>query len=159
MSDRLILVVDDDEPVRSATVDLLTSFGFSCEAFIAAEVHLQSDAANQTSCLILNVRMPGLSALELQRVLADQGCPVRSSLSLSFPADGCAGRRLRAAQSATCRSPIERRNCWIAFVWRSKGLGRRDIDPCPASHRLTQKREVRDDERISRRFKESATLF
>ena len=103
MSDRLILVVDDDEPVRSATVDLLTSFGFSCEAFISAEAYLQSDAANQTSCLILNVRMPGLSALELQRVLADQGCPVPISFITVFPSGRV--RRQAIKGGAVCYLP------------------------------------------------------
>ena len=72
MTDRLISVVDDDASVRSATIDLLASVGFLCEAFASAEAYLQSDAANRTLCLILDVRMPGLNGLELQRLLTDQ---------------------------------------------------------------------------------------
>lgn len=60
MTDRMIAVVDDDESVRSATVDLLLSLGFACEAFESAEAYLKSDAGNRMSCLILDVRMPGL---------------------------------------------------------------------------------------------------
>ena len=85
MADRLISVVDDDASVRSATVDLLASVGFVCEAFASAETYLESDAAARTSCLILDVRMPGLNGLELQRLLTDQGRVVPIIFITSFP--------------------------------------------------------------------------
>ena len=85
MADRLISVVDDDASVRSATVDLLASAGFVCEAFASAETYLESDAAARTSCLILDVRMPGLNGLELQRLLTDQGRVVPIIFITSFP--------------------------------------------------------------------------
>ena len=85
MADKLIAVVDDDASVRSATVDLLASVGFACEAFEAAEDYLQSDAANRTACLILDVRMPGLNGLELQRLMADQGRAVPIIFITSYP--------------------------------------------------------------------------
>src|SRR5262249_39644846 len=50
---KLISVVDDDASVRWATVDLLASVGFACEAFESAETYLQSDTVDRTSCLIL----------------------------------------------------------------------------------------------------------
>jgi FixJ family two-component response regulator len=82
---RLISVVDDDASVRSATVDLLASVGFVCEAFASAEAYLQSDVVNRTLCLILDVRMPGLSGLELQRLLTDQARVVPIIFITSFP--------------------------------------------------------------------------
>jgi FixJ family two-component response regulator len=85
VTDRLISVVDDDASVRSATVDLLASVGLLCEAFASAEAYLQSDAANRTLCLILDVRMPGLSGLELQRLLKDQASIVPIIFITSFP--------------------------------------------------------------------------
>jgi len=85
VADRLISVVDDDASVRSATVDLLASAGFVCEAFASAETYLESDAAARTSCLILDVRMPGLNGLELQRLLTDQGRVVPIIFITSFP--------------------------------------------------------------------------
>ena len=96
MIDRLISVVDDDESVRSATVDLLASLGFVCEAFTSAEAYLQSDAANRASCLILDVRMPGLNGLELQRHLTDQGRIVPIIFITTFPN----GRMRRRAMKA-----------------------------------------------------------
>ena len=85
MTDRLISVVDDDASVRSATVDLLASVGFLCEAFASAEAYLRSDAANRTLCLILDVRMPGVNGLDLQRLLTNQGSIVPIIFITSFP--------------------------------------------------------------------------
>ena len=96
MADKLIAVVDDDASVRSATVDLLASVGFACEAFEAAEDYLQSDAAKRTACLILDVRMPGLNGLELQRRLADQGRAVPIIFITSYPNERVRRRAIRA---------------------------------------------------------------
>jgi len=95
VADKLIAVVDDDPSVRSATVDLLASVGFACEAFEAAEDYLQSDAAKRTACLILDVRMPGLNGLELQRLLADQGRAVPIIFITSYPDERVRGRAIR----------------------------------------------------------------
>lgn len=65
----ILSVVDDDESVREALPDLLREFGFAVEAFSSAEEFLASDAAGRTSCLVLDVRMPGMSGLELQQEL------------------------------------------------------------------------------------------
>ena len=85
MTKGLISVVDDDASVRLATVDLLTSSGFVCEAFESAEAYLQSKSSHLTSCLILDVRMQGLNGLELQRVLMDQGRSVPIIFVTAFP--------------------------------------------------------------------------
>ena len=95
MADRLIFVVDDDASVRSATVDLLASVGFACEAFASADAYLQSDAANRTACLILDVRMPGLNGLELQRLLTDQGRAVPIIFITSYPNERVRRRAIR----------------------------------------------------------------
>jgi len=96
VADKLIAVVDDDPSVRSATVDLLASVGFACEAYEAAEDYLQSDAAKRTACLILDVRMPGLNGLELQRRLADQGRAVPIIFITSYPNERVRRRAIRA---------------------------------------------------------------
>jgi FixJ family two-component response regulator len=67
----LISVVDDDASVRKSLCGLIRSFGFAAEAFASAEEFLQSGNVRGTHCLILDVRMPGMSGLELQRRLAD----------------------------------------------------------------------------------------
>jgi FixJ family two-component response regulator len=65
----LVSVVDDDESVRESLPDLLQEFGFAVQAFASAEEFLASDRLTQTSCLILDIRMPGMSGPELQREL------------------------------------------------------------------------------------------
>ena len=66
----LISVVDDDHSVRDSLSSLIRSVGLSVEVFGSAEAFVTSEALGRTDCLILDVRMPGMSGLELQRLLA-----------------------------------------------------------------------------------------
>ena len=68
-----VSIVDDDESVREAIRGLLRSLGISADVFASAEEFLESDAAKNSACLILDVRMPGMSGLELQARLAAAG--------------------------------------------------------------------------------------
>jgi len=65
----LISIVDDDESVREALCGLLRSVGFAVNAFASAEQYLTSDQPRSADCLVLDVRMPGMSGIELQRQL------------------------------------------------------------------------------------------
>lgn len=65
----LISVVDDDESVRESLPDLLKEFGFDAQAFSSAEEFLASDSVSHTSCLLLDVAMPGMTGPDLQREL------------------------------------------------------------------------------------------
>ena len=64
-----ISIVDDDSSMREAIKTLISSIGFSVEEFLSAEDLLTSDMVDVFDCLILDVRMPGLDGLELQRRL------------------------------------------------------------------------------------------
>jgi FixJ family two-component response regulator len=74
----VISVVDDDLSVRLATADLLSAVGFHCEAYDSAEHYLSVGQATRAGCLILDLNMPGLSGLELQKrlVQSDHRVPV-----------------------------------------------------------------------------------
>ncbi len=65
----LVSVVDDDESVRESLPDLLSELGFAVQAFSSAEEFLASDYVDETSCLILDIAMPGMSGPDLQREL------------------------------------------------------------------------------------------
>jgi FixJ family two-component response regulator len=65
----LVSVVDDDESVRESLPDLLKEFGFASQAFSSASEFLASGYVAHTRCLILDVAMPGMSGVELQREL------------------------------------------------------------------------------------------
>jgi FixJ family two-component response regulator len=65
----LISIVDDDPSMCEATISLLKSCGFTAQVFHSAEEFLNSPHSAQTKCLILDVQMPGMSGLQLQRRL------------------------------------------------------------------------------------------
>src|SRR5437660_1057020 len=69
----LVAVVDDDDSVRESLGGLFRSVGFTVRGFASAAAFLQSDDLAKTDCVILDVRMPGLSGLDLQRELANAG--------------------------------------------------------------------------------------
>ena len=65
----LVSVVDDDESVRESLPDLIRQFGFAAQAFSSAEAFLASDVLTETSCLLLDIAMPGMTGTELQEEL------------------------------------------------------------------------------------------
>ena len=65
----LVSVVDDDESVRDSLPDLLRQLGFASQAFSSAEAFLASEAVSETSCIILDIAMPGMSGPDLQQEL------------------------------------------------------------------------------------------
>jgi FixJ family two-component response regulator len=65
----LVSIVDDDESVRESLPDLLRQMGFAAEGFPSAEAFLASDVVSTTSCLLLDIAMPGMSGPELQEEL------------------------------------------------------------------------------------------
>ncbi len=66
---RRISIVDDDASIRAALQSLMRSVQFDAQAFASAEEFLESERANDTSCLILDVQLPGMSGFELQNRL------------------------------------------------------------------------------------------
>jgi FixJ family two-component response regulator len=66
----LVSVVDDDQSVRESLPDLIRQFGFAAQSFSSAEAFLASDVVDETSCLILDIAMPGMSGPDLQRELS-----------------------------------------------------------------------------------------
>jgi FixJ family two-component response regulator len=73
---RLIAIVDDDESVQSALQDLIESDGLSTLCFGSAEQFLNSGARHKAACLIADIRMPGMSGLDLQAKLKAERCRI-----------------------------------------------------------------------------------
>jgi FixJ family two-component response regulator len=69
----LLSIVDDDESMRESLPDLIREFGFAARAFSSAEEFLTSGSIRETSCLILDVAMPGMSGPELYQELNRRG--------------------------------------------------------------------------------------
>jgi two-component system response regulator FixJ len=72
----IIAIVDDDEPLREALGSVMEAAGFLTNIFATAEAFLDSADWRNTACLILDVRLPGMSGIELQRRLADANSQV-----------------------------------------------------------------------------------
>lgn len=68
-----VVIVDDDESVRRAIQGVLESVGFNASSFASAEEFLSSDAVDRAACLIVDLKMPGMSGVELQQRLVKQG--------------------------------------------------------------------------------------
>lgn len=73
---KLVVIVDDDESVRSALQGLMKAVGLTAKAFASAEEFLDSGQKTQTACLIADIRMPGMSGLELQAKLNAEACRI-----------------------------------------------------------------------------------
>ena len=104
----LVSIVDDDVSVRRSTRRLLLSSGLRAEAFASAEDFLQSGRVAETACLLLDVRMPGMDGLELQRRLSetDRMIPI---IFLSARASEEEERRaLRAGAAEFLRKPVSK---------------------------------------------------
>ena len=71
-----VAIVDDDDSLRSAIQDLLEAIGVPAQAYASAEEFLNSGQHHHTACLITDIRMPGMSGLELQTKLNLDGCRI-----------------------------------------------------------------------------------
>ncbi len=97
----LVSVVDDDESIREALPDLLRQFGFAAETFASAEAFLASEFVGETSCLLLDVAMPGMSGPDLQQELTRrrQKIPI---VFITAYGDASVLRRLLARGAVRC---------------------------------------------------------
>jgi FixJ family two-component response regulator len=73
---KLVAIVDDDESIRSALQGLMKSVGLPARSFASAEEFLKSGKQQEIGCLIADIRMPGMSGLELQAKLNADDCRI-----------------------------------------------------------------------------------
>jgi FixJ family two-component response regulator len=92
----MISIIDDDESVRGALHGLMRSVGFAVNVFASAEEFLDSDRLRNTDCLILDVRLPGMSGLELQRHLKTSHSEIPIIFITSYEDDEVRTRALNA---------------------------------------------------------------
>ena len=74
--DRVVFVVDDDGSMRESLTDLIRSVGLRVEAFASAQEFLRSKRLDVPSCLVLDVRLKGVSGLDLQKRMAEGGVEI-----------------------------------------------------------------------------------
>jgi FixJ family two-component response regulator len=103
----MISIVDDDRSLREATKGLVRSFGYGADAFASAEEFLQSDRLKDTSCLILDVNMPGLSGIELQKQLIAQGNRMPIIFITAVPEESTRDKALKAGAVGFLSKPFQ----------------------------------------------------
>jgi FixJ family two-component response regulator len=102
----IVMIVDDDDSIRRAVRRLMKSFGFAVETFASAEEFLDSDRLNKTSCLILDVHMPGMNGLELQERLVASNYAIPTIFITAFTDDRARVRALKAGAVGYLAKPF-----------------------------------------------------
>lgn len=98
--EKLVAVIEDDESYRVAVQRLLKSAGLAVQSFGSAEAFLNSGQQHETGCLISDIRMPGMSGLELQSKLNSEHCPIPT---IFITAHGDEKMRLQAMRGGAVR--------------------------------------------------------
>jgi FixJ family two-component response regulator len=104
----MIAIVDDDESVRDAVSGMVESFGYSADLFESADEFLRSDRLEGTSCLILDVQMPGTSGLELHNRLISAGHRIPTIFVTAFPDTRVRDRAMLAGAVCFLPKPFAR---------------------------------------------------
>ena len=102
----LISIVDDDDSLRNSLNNLIRSVGFGVQGFSSAEAFLKSNQRQDTACLILDVRMPGMSGLDLQRQLVAANSRIPIVFITSHGDDDARTRALEAGAVAFLYKPF-----------------------------------------------------
>ena len=102
----LISIVDDDEALRNSLDDLVQSIGFRTQGFPSAETFLNSSQLRDTACLILDVRMPGMNGLDLQRRIVAVNWQIPIIFVTSLADDVARERALEAGAVAFLHKPF-----------------------------------------------------
>jgi FixJ family two-component response regulator len=103
----MISIIDDDASVRVATNRLVRSLGYIAHTFASAEEFLASSQANDTSCVIADVQMPGMSGIELQSHLLAQGRRLPIIFITAFPEESARTRALNAGAVCFLTKPFD----------------------------------------------------
>jgi FixJ family two-component response regulator len=107
MDSPVISIIDDDPSVRKATDGLVRSLGYRSLTFASAEDFLESDHISDTSCVITDVQMPGISGVELQSELNARGARLPMIFITAFPEDRIRRCVLEAGAIGFLSKPFE----------------------------------------------------
>lgn len=103
----MISIVDDDRPTGDAIGELVRSLGYRTAVFPSAEQFLESGRIGETACLITDLQMPGMSGLDLQNRLRDEGFLTPVIFVSAFPEERYRTRALDAGAVAFLSKPFE----------------------------------------------------
>jgi FixJ family two-component response regulator len=121
----IISIIDDDESVRSSLRSLVKSIGLSACTFASAEDFLNSPHQDDTSCLITDLQMPGLSGIELQRLLSARGRRIPIIfVTAFFPEDRIQARAIESGALGFLGKPFASQTL-IELIDKALATGRR----------------------------------
>lgn len=103
----VISIIDDDRSIRAGTNRLVRSLGFEAHTFGSAEEFLQSPYRHDCSCVIADIRMPGMSGDGLQKLLIDEGHQLPIIFVTAFPEEATRERTLEAGAIAFLSKPFD----------------------------------------------------
>lgn len=103
----LVSVVEDDEPFRESMKKLMSSLGYTVEAFASASDFLASPLLAATGCLITDVQMPGMSGVDLHRHLIKVGYAIPTILVTAYPDEISRSRALKDGVLCYLSKPVD----------------------------------------------------
>ena len=123
----MVSIIDDNDSVRESLQRLMRSVGFAANVFASAEEFLDSDCLRNTDCLILDVRLPGMDGLELQRHLATSHSEIPIIFITSYEDDEVRARALNAGAVDYLLKPFDNEDLLDAIdvALKSNGFGKK----------------------------------
>ena len=102
----IISIVDDDETVREAIKRLVRSLGYNACTFASADEFLKSEQVHDTSCVITDLHMPGLSGIDLQDILIARGHRTPIIFITAYPEEDVRARAMKAGAVGFLSKPL-----------------------------------------------------
>ena len=133
----VISIIDDDASVREAVQRFLRALGYVAHAFASADEFLRWSQVTDNSCLIMDVKMPGMSGIELQRQLQIQGCQVPIIFITSVEDESIRTQALNSGAVSFLTKPFEIRTL---IKHLEEALKRRPIAPTTACRTVAQRK-------------------
>ena len=113
----MVYVIDDDESIRRALQRLLRSADFEVRVFASAEEFLQSGSIDERACVVLDIRMPGLTGFDLQEKLASMGIRMPVIIVSAFDDEESLERARKLGATAFFRKPVDGEALIDAIHW------------------------------------------
>jgi FixJ family two-component response regulator len=124
VNDPAVYVVDDDESVRRAIARLIRSAGIDVRVFASGEEFLEAAPPVEKACLVLDVRMPGMSGLELHQKLREQGLDIPVIFVTAYDSEEVRTQARIGGASACFRKPVDDSALLDAIAWAVSGRGK-----------------------------------
>jgi two-component system response regulator FixJ len=138
MTEKLVYVVDDDEAIRRSLNFMLRTSGHKVELFDCGEAFLKTAAKLAPGCVLLDIRMPGMDGLEVQRAMADQGITLPVVIMTGHGDVGLAVRAMKSGAIDFIEKPFEKTTLMSALDQGFAKLGESDVRKLRAEEAATR---------------------